>query len=141
MTGNLDHIRPPLYGHHVSSKPYSNRLRTATVSDLSCSTWPSLKTYNSNNNNLKLVADLLRAQTEFNLLAAVLRCQCSFAKSVRDPFKVTAPEFAVQPRKTTENPHRNSRSSMTVTVVRRSLTFRQVLPIWCEFNPPCRLIT
>ena len=42
MSGNLGHIRPRLsYGHHISSKLCINRLRTATVSDLSCSTWPS----------------------------------------------------------------------------------------------------
>ena len=42
MSGNLGHIRPRLsYGHHIWSKPYIIRLWTATVSDLSCSTWPS----------------------------------------------------------------------------------------------------
>ena len=37
------------YGHHISSKQYIICLRTATVSDHSCSTWPLL---NNNNNNL-----------------------------------------------------------------------------------------
>ena len=47
MPENWDHIRPRLsYGHHISIKPYIIRLRTATVSDNSCSTWPSL----TNNN-------------------------------------------------------------------------------------------
>ena len=41
-----------------------------------------------------------RAQTEFNRSAAALRCQCSFAKSVRDPFGITFPAFALQPGKT-----------------------------------------
>ena len=41
-----------------------------------------------------------RAQTEFNRSAAALRCQCSFAKSVRDPFGITFPAFVLQPGKT-----------------------------------------
>ena len=43
MSGNLGYIRPRLsYGHHISSKSCIIRLRTATVSDHSCNTWPSL---------------------------------------------------------------------------------------------------
>ena len=43
MSGNLGYIRPRLsYGLHISSKPYIIRLRTASVSDHSCSTWQSL---------------------------------------------------------------------------------------------------
>ena len=42
MWGNLGHIRPWLsYGYHISSKPCIIHLRTATVSDHSCSTWPT----------------------------------------------------------------------------------------------------
>ena len=43
MSGNLGHIRSRLsYGHHISPEPYIMRLRTATVSDYSCSTRSSL---------------------------------------------------------------------------------------------------
>ena len=43
MSGNLSHIRPQLsYVQHISSKPYTIRLRTSTVCDLGCCTWPSL---------------------------------------------------------------------------------------------------
>ena len=43
MSGNLGYIRLRLsYGHHISSKTYIISLRTATVSNLSCSAWPSL---------------------------------------------------------------------------------------------------
>ena len=46
MSGNLGHIRPRLsYGHYVSSKPCIILLWTATVSDHSCSTWPSLNNH------------------------------------------------------------------------------------------------
>ena len=44
MSGNLGHILPRLsYDHqaYVSSKPYIIRLQRATVSDHSCSIWPS----------------------------------------------------------------------------------------------------
>ena len=44
MSGNLGHIRPRLsYDYHMSSKPYIIRLRTATISNHNCSTWPSLR--------------------------------------------------------------------------------------------------
>ena len=40
MSGNLGHNRPRLsYGHNIPSKPYTIRLRTATVSINSSSTW------------------------------------------------------------------------------------------------------
>ena len=43
MSGNLGHIRPWLsYGHCIPSKPIFIPLRTATISDHSYSTWPSL---------------------------------------------------------------------------------------------------
>ena len=43
ISGNLGRIRPRFsYGHHLSSKPYIISQRTATISDYSCSTWPSL---------------------------------------------------------------------------------------------------
>ena len=50
MSGNLGHIRPRLsYGRHISSKTIHViiHLWMATVSDHTCSTWPSL--YNNHN--------------------------------------------------------------------------------------------
>ena len=43
ISGNLGHVRPRLsYGHHKSSKPYVIRIRMATITGHSCSTWPPL---------------------------------------------------------------------------------------------------
>ena len=66
MSGNLGHIRPRLsYDYRTSSKPYIIRLRTATVPDHSCSTWPSL----NNKHHLSIVSSNTRFKIDFQILS------------------------------------------------------------------------
>ena len=51
---------------------------------------------------------LCKGQREFNHSAAALHCQCSFAKPVHGPFRVTVLAFTLQPGKTMINSDRNT---------------------------------